>query len=88
MLNRKRPAERARVNEQRPGKGFLGWLGRQVGYVKRAVKADVTRETVYRDQRVEEAKLLEDPNVTLRRTTLDEVIVQKTSRQRENHGIQ
>ena len=23
-----------------PGKGFLGWLGRQVGYVKRAVKAD------------------------------------------------
>ena len=61
-----------------PGKGFLGWLGRQVGYVRRAVKTDVTRETVYRDERVEEAKLPQDPSVTLRRTTVDEVIVQKT----------
>ena len=60
-----------------PGKGFLGWLGRQVGYVKRAVKADVTRETVYRDERVEEAPLPQDPNVTLRRTTVDEVIVKR-----------
>ena len=65
------------MSEQSPGKGFLGWLGRQVGYVKRAVKADVTRETVYRDARVEEAKLPHDPSVTLRRTTVDEVIVQK-----------
>ena len=61
-----------------PGKGFLGWLGRQVGYVKRAVKTDVGGpETVYRDARVEEAKLPQDPNVTLRRTTVDEVIVDK-----------
>ena len=75
------------MSEKLPGSGFLGWLGRQVGYVKRAAKADVTRETVYRDQRVEEAKLPQDPNVTLRRTTVDEVIVQKASRQRENHGI-
>ena len=66
--------------DERPGKGFLGWLGRQVGYVKRAVKADVTRETVYRDERVEEAKLPQDPGVTLRRTTVDEVIVQKQPR--------
>ena len=64
--------------DARPGKGLLGWLGRQVGYVRRAVKADVTRETVYRDERVEEAKLPQDPSVTLRRTTVDEVIVQKT----------
>ena len=64
--------------DARPGKGFLGWLGRQVGYVRRAVKKDVTRETVYRDERVEEAKLPQDPGVTLRRTTVDEVIVQKT----------
>lgn len=25
-----------------PGKGFLGWLGRQVGYVSKAVKQPVT----------------------------------------------
>ena len=67
------------MSENRPGKGFLGWLGRQVGYVKRAVKTDVTRDTVYRDERIEEAKLPQDPNVTLRRTTVDEVIVQKKS---------
>jgi hypothetical protein len=63
--------------DARPGKGFLGWLGRQVGYVKRAVRTDVTRQTVYREQRVEEAKLPQDPNVTLRRTTVDEVIVKR-----------
>ena len=58
-----------------PGRGFLGWLGRQVGYVKRAVKSDVTRETVFRERRVEEAPLPQDPKVRLRRTTIDEVIV-------------
>jgi hypothetical protein len=63
--------------DARPGKGLLGWLGRQVGYVKRAVRTDVTRQTVYREQRVEEAKLPQDPNVTLRRTTVDEVIVKR-----------
>ena len=73
--------------DPQPGKGFLGWLGRQVGYVKRAVKTDVTRETVYRDARVEEAKLPQDPNVTLRRTTVDEVIVQKKPSEREDHGL-
>ncbi len=61
--------------ERPPGKGILGWLGRQVGYVRKAVKTDVTRETVYRDQRVDEAPLPQDPNVKLRRTTIDEVIV-------------
>jgi len=64
--------------ERLPGKGLLGWLGRQVGYVKRAVKADVGGpETVYRDQRVEEARLPQEPDVTLRRTTIDEVIVER-----------
>ena len=46
----------------KPGKGFLGWLGRQVGYVKQAAKTDVTAPqppahqptTVYREARVEE----------------------------------
>ncbi len=28
------------MSEQLPGKGLFGWLGRQVGHVKRAVKTD------------------------------------------------
>ena len=49
--------------ETKPGTGFLGWLGRQVGHVKKAVKADVTKQVVHREERVEEAKLPEQPNV-------------------------
>jgi len=60
-----------------PGNGLLGWLGRQIGYVARAVRKDVTRETVYRDQAVQEAQLPQNPQVKLRRTTIDEVIVEK-----------
>jgi len=60
-----------------PGKGLLGWLGRQVGYITRAVRKDVDRETIYRDQRVQEAPLPQNDNITLRRTTIDEVIVEK-----------
>jgi len=65
-----------------PGKGFLGWLGRQVGYVKGAVKQDVTRDpkTIYSNRKVEEQPLPEKPNVTLRRTTIDEVIEKPTDR--------
>lgn len=64
--------------ERKPkGDGFLGWLGRQIGYVRKAVKTDVTKETVHREQRVQEAPHPQDPNVTLRRTVIDEVIVQK-----------
>jgi hypothetical protein len=57
--------------------GFLGWLGRQVGFVKKAMKADVGKKVVHREERVEEAKVPEQPNVTLRRTVIDEVIVEK-----------
>ena len=62
---------------KKPGGGFLGWLGRQVGYVKKAVKTDVTQKIVHREEKVEEAPLPQDPNVTLRRTVIDEVIVKK-----------
>ena len=62
---------------KKPGTGFLGWLGRQVGYVKRAVKTDVTQQNVHREEKVEDAKLPDKPNVTLRRTVIDEVIVKK-----------
>jgi hypothetical protein len=67
----------ANMAENRAGNGVWGWLGRQFGYVKKAVKADVTKEIVHRQQTVEEAKLPEQPNVTLRRTVIDEVIVDK-----------
>ena len=60
-----------------PGKGLLGWLGRQVGYITRALRKDVTRETIYRERTVREASLPQHANVTLRRTTVDEVIVEK-----------
>lgn len=63
-----------------PGKGFFGWLGRQVGYVSRAVAFDPAERntgprTVYRNQTVEEQPLPDDPAVRLRRTTIDEVIL-------------
>ncbi|MCS7033350.1 MAG: hypothetical protein NZ561_05060 [Phycisphaerae bacterium] len=62
----------------RPGKGFFGWLGRQVGYVTKALKADVSvGKTVYRSSDVQELPLPENPRVILRRTTTDEVIVKE-----------
>ena len=65
------------MSQKKKGIGFLGWLGRQVGYVKKAVSTDVTQQIVHREEKVEEAKLPADPNVTLRRTVIDEVIVKK-----------
>jgi hypothetical protein len=61
------------------GNGFFGWLGRQVGFVKKAVQTDVTKapKVVYRDGKIEEMPHPQDPNVTLRRTTIDEAIVKK-----------
>jgi hypothetical protein len=67
-------------NAHKPGDGFLGWLGRQIGHVAKAVKTDVTApsKTVYRDCRIEEKQLPHDPNVKLRRTIIDEVVVNQT----------
>ena len=59
---------------------FLGWLGRQVGFVSKAIKTDVTKppapqpEVVYRADKVEQAPHPADPSLVLRRTTTDEVI--------------
>jgi hypothetical protein len=62
----------------KPGKGVLGWLGRQVGHVRKAIKTDVGGPTtVYRDKKVEEKPLPRDPNVKLRRTVIDEVVVDR-----------
>jgi len=66
-----------------PGKGFFGWLGRQFGYVSKAVAHDPAGpKTVYRVASVEEKPLPDDPNVRLRRTTIDEVIVKKGNDER------
>jgi hypothetical protein len=71
---------------------LFGWLGRQVGHVKKAVKADVTKKkesvaapkpkpkVVYRDDKVEEADHPTQPGVKLRRTVIDEVIVDPNKR--------
>ncbi len=63
---------------------LLGWLGRQVGFVSKAIKTDVTKQppreganVVYRADNVEEVTHPAQPNITLRRTTIDEVIEQK-----------
>ena len=57
---------------------FFGWLGRQIGHVSKAVKTDVTKpapKVVYRNDKVEEKEMPNQPGVKLRRTTIDEVIV-------------
>lgn len=66
------------MSQQLPGKGFWGWLGRQVGHVTKATKIDVGGpQVVRRVNRVQEAAHPEQPNVKLRRTVIDEVIVEK-----------
>jgi hypothetical protein len=87
------------------GDSLWNWLGRQVGHVKKAVKADVTKpaaapklhadgakpqaaeqpaaeaatpgapQVIYRDAKAEEVELPDQPGVKLRRTIIDEVIV-------------
>jgi len=82
-----------------PGEGVFGWLGRQVGYVKKAVQvkpaalprpksapapgpqapkpsaAQSDSGVIYREGRVEEADHPTQPGLKLRRTVIDEVIV-------------
>ena len=78
---------------------LLGWLGRQIGHVKKAVKTDVTKprpapapkaaaaapkpakpKVIYRDNKVEEVEHPTQPGVKLRRTVIDEVIVDPNKR--------
>ena len=59
-------------------KTFFGWLGRQIGHVKKAVKTDTSKpepKVIYRNDKVEETEVPDQPGVKLRRTTIDEVIV-------------
>jgi hypothetical protein len=57
-----------------PGNGFFGWLGRQVGHVRRAIRTSVGEKKIYENCTVEEAEHPSDPNITLRRTTIDQAI--------------
>ena len=64
------------MSDQHPGKGLFGWLGRQIGYVKKAIKHDPAGpKKTYRNESIEEQRLPTDETVKLRRTTIDEVIV-------------
>jgi hypothetical protein len=61
-----------------PGKGLFGWLGRQVGYLKKAIHSDVGgSKVIYRRDRTDEAPHPEDPGLKLRRTVIDEVVQQQ-----------
>jgi hypothetical protein len=104
---------------KKPGGGtagyVMGWLGRQVGHVKKAVKTDVTQgkggaapksgaapkparaapvpendasddsgstsRIIYREDKIEEAEMPDRPGVILRRTIIDEVVVETEEQQ-------
>jgi hypothetical protein len=56
-------------------KSFLGWLGRQIGYVKGAAKPQPTPPKVlYQRKTVQESDLPDRPDEKLRRTVIDEVV--------------
>ena len=59
-------------------KDAMGWLGRQVGFIRAAVRYQPDGpQVVYRKEAVEQKPHPQQPDVTLRRTTIDEVIVKK-----------
>ena len=72
------------MSKKLPGNGLLGWLGRQVGYVKRAARTDPASKVVYREGNVEEVEHPHDPGMKLRRTVIDEVIVQAPKKTEAN----
>jgi hypothetical protein len=65
-------------------KGLMNWLGRQVGYVRKAIKTPATPEPLYQNRQVEEAVVPGNPGLKLRRTTIDEVIVENPTNESNN----
>lgn len=78
------------LSKEPPGSGLFGWLGRQVGYVVRAIRHPIgappagsgvdaapQAQTIYRDQKVLEQPMPGKPQVTLRRTVIDEALVKR-----------
>jgi hypothetical protein len=56
-------------------KSFLGWLGRQIGYVKGAAKTPATpAKVLYERKTVQESTLPDRPEEKLRRTVIDQVV--------------
>jgi hypothetical protein len=96
---------------QEKNDSLWNWLGRQVGHVKKAVKADVTKKpatepapappaaqpvpppvpeppkVIYRDERADEVELPDQPGVKLRRTVIDEVIVDEKKPDENKNGV-
>jgi len=68
----------------------MTWLGRQVAHIKHAIQTDVTappdKGVIYRQLDTREQPHPEHPNVTLRRTTIDEVIINKEGRSLNDQG--
>jgi hypothetical protein len=56
---------------QKAGTGLFGWFGRQVGYVRNALKHDPT--VVARREKVEDRRDPDHPGLVFRRTVTDEV---------------
>lgn len=63
---------------------MMGWLGRQVGFVKKAVVTP-SPKVVYRKETVREAKVEGQPDQVLRRIVIDEVIVTKGNDAERDH---
>jgi hypothetical protein len=75
------------MSESLPGKGLFGWFGRQVGHLKKAIHTDPAGPKVaFRAETVEEAAHPAQPGVKLRRTTIDEVIVQNQLSTKDTKG--
>ncbi len=80
------PNEPTQHDPNRPGRGLLGWLGRQIGYVRVAVHADSESKSEsthlpqqrFERRQVDEAPHPTDARITLRRTTIDEAILDRT----------
>lgn len=62
---------------QRGGTSLMGWLGRQVGHVRQALAAEVSERRIYRRKRMEQQPMPGRPDVLVRRTVIDELIVEK-----------
>lgn len=55
----------------------MGWLGRQVGHVRQALAMPVAEKRIFRRRKVEQRVVPGRPEVMVRRTVIDEVIVEK-----------
>jgi hypothetical protein len=55
----------------------MGWLGRQVGHVRQAMATTVEERKIYRRRKVQQQPMPGRPDVMVRRTVIDEVIVKK-----------